>query len=156
MLRSLETARIRSSVTGNRYLLDNRSLFSSHQLFTVGSIHPRAKAPGFSLPLHPFIITARDYQLHTASIMNKIYPEQLCVASNGWAECKTIGCVNVPKCEAAALKRLRIEGRIIRALDELPEEPICNCKEHRTGCMNQEEARDFNSKKIDPRKTWIY
>ena len=102
------------------------------------------------------LITARDYQLHTASIMNKIYPEQLCVASNGWAECKTIGCVNVPKCEAAALKRLRIEGRIIRALDELPEEPICNCKEHRTGCMNQEEARDFNSKKIDPRKTWIY
>lgn len=103
------------------------------------------------------LIQARDYQLQVAGIMDQIYPESvLCAASNSPAECKSMGCVNVVHCEGKALKRLMIEGRIIRAIDELPEEPICNCKEHRTGCMNQEEARDFNSKKIDPRKTWIY
>lgn len=101
------------------------------------------------------LITARDYQLHTASIMDRIYPESvLCAASNSPAECKSMDCVNVVHCEGKALKRLRIEGRIIRALDELPEEPICNCKEHRTGCMNQDEAREYNSRKIDLHKNW--
>ena len=102
------------------------------------------------------LITARDYQLHTASIMDRIYPEsRLCVASNSPAECKSMGCVNVVHCEGKALKRLMIEGRIIRAIDEQPEEPICNCKEHRTDCMNQEEKRIFDSRKIDPSKTWM-
>ena len=109
------------------------------------------------------LITARDYQLHTASIMNNIYPEQLCVASNGWAECKTIGCVNVPKCEAAALKRLRIEGRIIRALDELPEEeaPLpcsgdCGINGIKIVNIPCRKGMDTPPSKIDPRKTWIY
>lgn len=102
------------------------------------------------------LVMVRDYQLQVASIMNKIYPEIVCADSDSLDYCKKIHCPKAFVCEAAATKRLRIEGRIIRALDELPEEPICNCKEHRTGCMNQEEARDFNSKKIDPRKTWIY
>ena len=102
------------------------------------------------------LIQARDYQLQVAGIMDQIYPERwLCVASNSQAECKSMGCVNVVQCESKAMKRLRIESRIIRALDEQPEEPICNCKEHRTGCMNQDEAREYNSRKIDPRKTWM-
>ena len=84
------------------------------------------------------LIQARDYQLQVAGIMDQIYPEsQLCAASNSPAECKSLGCVNVVHCEGKALKRLMIEGRIIRAIDEQPEEPICNCKEHRTDCMNQ-------------------
>ncbi|NLH78467.1 MAG: hypothetical protein GX465_15660 [Acidobacteria bacterium] len=102
------------------------------------------------------LIQARDYQLHVAGIMDQIYPERwLCTASNSQAECKSMGCVNVVHCESKALKRQRIEGRIIRALDEMPEEPICNCKEHRTDCMNQEEKRIFDSRKIDPSKTWM-
>ena len=102
------------------------------------------------------LIQARDYQLHVAGIMDSIYPEsRLCIASNSQAECKSMDCVNVVQCESKALKRLRIEGRIIRAIDEQPEEPICNCKEHRTDCMNQEEKRIFDSRKIDPSKTWM-
>lgn len=102
------------------------------------------------------LILARDYQLQVAGIMDQIYPESvLCAASNSPAECKSMGCVNVVHCEGKALKRLMIEGRIIRAIDEQPEEPICNCKEHRTGCMNQEEKRIFDSRKIDPSKTWM-
>jgi len=102
------------------------------------------------------LILARDYQLQVAGIMDQIYPESvLCAASNSPAECKSMGCVNVVHCEGKALKRLMIEGRIIRAIDEQPEEPICNCKEHRTDCMNQEEKRIFDSRKIDPSKTWM-
>ena len=102
------------------------------------------------------LILARGYQLQVAGIMDQIYPESvLCAASNSPAECKSMGCVNVVHCEGKALKRLMIEGRIIRAIDEQPEEPICNCKEHRTDCMNQEEKRIFDSRKIDPSKTWM-
>lgn len=102
------------------------------------------------------LILARDYQLQVAGIMDQIYPESvLCAASNSPAECKSMGCVNVVHCEGKALKRLMIERRIIRAIDEQPEEPICNCKEHRTDCMNQEEKRIFDSRKIDPSKTWM-
>jgi len=40
----------------------------------VGSIHPRAKAPGFSLPLHPFIIRQmwRAGQKNQAEIARQI------------------------------------------------------------------------------------
>ena len=102
------------------------------------------------------LIQARDYQLHVAGIMDQIYPERwLCTASNSQAECKSMGCVNVVHCESKALKRQRIEGRIIRALDELPEEtveeeaPLPCCGDCRS-CGGGE------PKKIDPRKTWIY
>ena len=97
------------------------------------------------------LITARDYQLHTASIMDRIYPEsRLCVASNSPAECKSMGCVNVVHCEGKALKRLRIEGRIIRALDERPEEEAQLSCDGNCGSCGCEEP-----KKIDPRKTWM-
>ena len=98
------------------------------------------------------LITARDYQLHTASIMDRIYPEsRLCVASNSPAECKSMDCVNVVQCESKALKRLRIEGRIIRAIDEQPEEEAQLPCDGNCGSCGCEEP-----KKIDPRKTWIY
>jgi len=110
------------------------------------------------------LILARDYQLQVAGIMDQIYPESvLCAASNSPAECKSMGCVNVVHCEGKALKRLMIEGRIIRAIDELPEEesPLpCS-----GDCRNCNSADPYDKskkmgywtmeKKIDPRKTWM-
>ena len=68
------------------------------------------------------LILARDYQLQVAGIMDGIYPEINCADSDSLDYCKKIHCPKVFVCESRAMKRLRIEGRIIRALDELPEE----------------------------------
>jgi len=97
------------------------------------------------------LILARDYQLIVAGIMDGIYPEIVCADSDSLDYCKKIHCPRIFVCEAAAMKRLRIEGRIIRALDELPEEesPL-PCSGDCRSCGGGE------PKKIDPRKTWIY
>ena len=113
------------------------------------------------------LIQARDYQLQVAGIMDGIYPptESMCKISGPnvtgihgdneiIAKLCVTSCPHRQECEGGYLKRLRIEGRIIRALDELPEEtveeeaPLPCCGDCRS-CGGGE------PKKIDPRKTWM-
>lgn len=111
------------------------------------------------------LIQARDYQLHVAGIMDHIYPKIKCADSDSLDYCKKIHCPRIFVCESKALKRLRIEGRIIRALDELPvvkvKTPLpcsgdCGINGIKIVNIPCRKGMDTPPSKIDPCKTWIY